>query len=60
MHDSDEDKRWFFGGQGYVIPDRTPQLHAWEAVWTGDMEGMDTLEEDRRAIARVTLPGRGL
>lgn len=60
MHDSDEDKRWFFGGQGYVIPDQTPQLHAWEAVWTGDMEGMDTFEEDRRAVARVTLPGRVL
>jgi hypothetical protein len=58
MQDSGEDQRWWYGGQGFVMPDPGPQLHQWEAVWTGDLQGMDSLERDARNVAKVTLPGR--
>ena len=58
MQMPEEAKRWSFGGQGYVVPDQSPQLHRWEAVWTHSMTHMDSFGPVKRMSANVTLPGR--
>lgn len=48
---------WGSGGQGYIVPENNAQ-HQWETIWTGNMSGLTSVEDQRKDTVKIVLPGR--